>query len=276
MMNAKEYEKALNRCTHLSVIFQLTDKCVLACKYCFARGAHQGNNPKISAELLEKVISQAFLTHHPNVSFEWTGGEAFLMGIDFYKDVVALQNKYATKPFYNCVQTSGYLLKKDLIDYLIDNGFNISLTIDGTKEIHDNNRPAQSGQGSFTQVIETYNYIKGRVGRCGFISTITRNNLGHEKDILTLFRKLGIHSFHSNPYIFFDKNIVKDRSIALDQNDYARYFISQFNAWFEDGKYEPIPHTIDYFISCLSAKRPSNFGTSRNYGAYVKIGRLEC
>lgn len=258
-MELQKFKESLNNCTHLSVIFQLTDKCVLSCKYCFARGAHLGDNPKVSPKLLENVISQAFLTNHPNVTFEWTGGEAFLMGIDFYMKVLSLQKKYATKPYENCVQTSGYLFDKELIDFLLDNEFDISVTIDGPKQIHDANRPAQSGEGSFDRVVATREYIKKRKGDCGFISTITKNNLGHEKEMLEFFRKLGIHTFHSNPYIFFDKNIVKDKSLALDNYDYARYFISQFNAWYESGKLEPIPHTVDYFMTGLSSKKSSSF-----------------
>lgn len=258
-MELQKFKEALNNCTHLSVIFQVTDKCVLSCKYCFAKGAHLGENPRISSQLLEKVISQAFLTNHPNVTFEWTGGEAFLMGINFYKDVISLQKKYATKPYSNCIQTSGYLFNRELIDYLLNNNFDISVTIDGTKQIHDANRPSQSGEGSFDQVIATRDYIKKIKGECGFISTITKNNLGHEREMLDFFRKLGIYSFHSNPYIYFDKNLVKDKSLALDNNDYAKYFISQFNAWYQSGQLEPIPHTIDYFISGLSSKKSPSF-----------------
>lgn len=258
-MELERFKKALSDCSHLSVIFQLTDKCVLSCKYCFARGAHLGENIKIQPELLEKVISQAFLTNHPNVTFEWTGGEAFLMGIDFYERVISFQKKYATKPYVNCVQTSGYLFNKKLIDFLLNNDFDISVTIDGTKQIHDANRPSHFGEGSFDQVMETRNYIKNIKGDCGFIATITKNNLGHEKEMLDFFRELNIHSFHSNPYIFFEKNIVKDKSLALNNNDYARYFIAQFNAWYESGKLEPIPYTIDYFISGLASKKSSSF-----------------
>lgn len=258
-MELEKFKKSLSDCSHLSVIFQLTDKCVLSCKYCFARGAHLGENIKIQPELLEKVISQAFLTNHPNVTFEWTGGEAFLLGIDFYESVISFQKKYATKPYVNCVQTSGYLFNKKLIDFLLNNDFDISVTIDGTKQIHDANRPSQFGKGSFDQVVETRNYIKNIKGDCGFIATITKNNLGHEKEMIDFFRELNIHSFHSNPYIFFDKNIVKDKSLALDNNDYARYFIAQFNAWYESGKLEPIPYTIDYFISGLASKKSSSF-----------------
>lgn len=210
-MNFEDFKKVLHDSHNLSVIFQLTDICVLSCKYCFARGAHNGDNPQVSDVLLEKVISQAFSTYHKSVSFEWTGGEALLMGVEFFKSVKSLQEQYATKPYTNCVQTSGYLFDKELIDYLIDNGFIVSITIDGTKPVHNANRPAQNHNNSFDRIMETRAYLVKKQGYCGFISTITKNNLGHEKEILDFFSQLGIDSFHSNPYVYFDKNIVKDK-----------------------------------------------------------------
>lgn len=256
-MNLDKFKQSLEDSSHLSVIFQLTDKCVLACRYCFARGAHLGDNPRVPEDLLEKVISQAFETNHGSVTFEWTGGEALLLGIDFFKSVKRLQDKYAVKYYENSVQTSGYLLDKELIDYLVDNHFIISITIDGTKDVHNANRPAQNSSESFDQVMETRAYIEKKQGYCGFISTVTKNNLGHEKEILEFFSQLGIDSFHSNPYVYFDKNIVKDKKIAIGNKEYASYFISQFNAWYERGKVEPIPLTIDYFMHGLSSKMPS-------------------
>ena len=148
-------------------------------------------------------------------------------------------------------------LDKDLIDYLVDNGFVISLTIDGTKAVHNANRPAQNNKNSFDRVMETRAYIEKKQGFCGFISTITKNNLGHEKEILEFFSKLNIDSFHSNPYIYFDKNLVKDKNIALNNQDYSSYFISQFNSWYEKGKVDPVPITIDYFVRGLSSRMPS-------------------
>ena len=257
-MNFEDFKKVLHDSHNLSVIFQLTDICVLSCKYCFARGAHNGDNPQVSDVLLEKVISQAFSTYHKSVSFEWTGGEALLMGVEFFKSVKSLQEQYSTKPYTNCVQTSGYLFDKELIDYLIDNGFIVSITIDGTKPVHNANRPAQNHNNSFDRIMETRAYLVKKQGYCGFISTITKNNLGHEKEILDFFSQLGIDSFHSNPYVYFDKNIVKDKKIALSNKDYSLYFISQFNAWYERGKVRPIPITIDYFLNVLASKIPSS------------------
>lgn len=257
-MTRQELILKCGECTNLNAIFQVTDKCVLACKYCFARGAHSGKVQSFSDELLESAIKQVFSTPHESVTFEWTGGEALLVGLDFFKKIVAFQKKHANKPYENGVQTSGYLFDKKLIDFLVENNFVLSITIDGTEEIHNANRPSQKGTSSYQQIIETREYIKQKQGWCGFIATITKNNLGHEREILEHFATMGIKSFHSNPYLYYEKNVVKDKSIALSTNDYARYFIAQFNAWYDIGKIYPIPMTTDYFMTRLSAKNISH------------------
>ena len=254
-MTKGEYVSRLNNCSGLNVIFQLTDKCVLSCKYCFAKGSH-GEVHTFKTDILEKAIKQAFETKHKHVTFEWTGGEPLLVGLEFYKKVVEFQKKYATKPYDNGVQTSGNLFDAKLIDFLIQHSFSISTTLDGTERIHNQNRPTNDNKPSFQNVQRTRKYIEEKSGSCGFISTVTKNNLGHEKEILDFFQKQKINSFHSNPYIYFSKNKVKDEEIALSSEDYARYFISEFNAWIERGKVEPIPRTINDIIKCLELKRP--------------------
>ena len=258
-MTKKEFISALNEGSSLHAIFQLTDKCVLSCKYCFAKGAHKGSVTTFKTDILEKAIKQAFETRHKYVVFEWTGGEPLLVGLDFFEKVVEFQKKYTTKPYENGVQTSGNHFDTELIDFLLDNNFSISTTIDGTEEIHNQNRPANGNLPSFEKVQRTRQYIIDKGKNCGFISTVTKNNLGHEKEMLDYFRSLGeINSFHSNPYIYYSKNRVKDKDIALTNEDYAKYFISQFNAWIETGRVKPIPLTVDYFLQCLSTQKPSN------------------
>lgn len=254
-MTKEEYISRLNNCSSLNVIFQLTDKCVLSCKYCFAKGSH-GNIHTFKTDLLELAIKQAFETNHKHVTFEWTGGEPLLVGLDFYKKVVEFQKKYATKPYDNGVQTSGNLFDTELIDFLLLHSFSISTTIDGTEIVHNQNRPTNDNKPSFQNVQKTRKYVEEKCGSCGFISTITKNNLGHEKEIFDFFQEQKIHSFHSNPYIYFSKNKVKDSEIALSTDEYARYFISIFNAWIENGNVKPIPRTINDIIKCLELKQP--------------------
>jgi uncharacterized protein len=203
--------------------------------------------------LLDEAIRQSFHTHHVKVVFEWTGGEPFLAGIDFYKQVVKSQRKHANKKFTNTVQTSGYLFNKELIDFFVKNDFHISVTIDGTKDIHDFNRPTATGKPSLQTILNNRNYVVKKQGSCGAIVTITKRNIGKEGQILDFYHSLSINYFHSNPYIYFEGNLVRDKKIALSNKDYASYFINQFNAWFERGRKLPTPKTIDYILRCIAA-----------------------
>jgi uncharacterized protein len=257
-MTLEQFYAQLATCRNLYVIFQLTDKCVLSCKYCFAKGTYKNNPTAFKIDVLEKTIKQAFGTQHEYINFEWTGGEPFLAGLDFFKKVIEFQKRYATKNYDNYVQTSGNYFNIELIDFLIENGFSIGTTIDGTERIHNQNRPAKGNLPSFDKVQKTRQYVMDKGKNCDFISTITKNNLGHEKEILDFFREINTHSFHSNPYIYFSQNKVKDKKIALSNKDYAKYFIDQFNSWFESGKIEPIPSTINYIFQCLENGKPSN------------------
>ena len=244
----------LKESRNLNVIFQLTDRCVLSCRYCFAKGSHTKGSRLIERELLEKAIKSSFETRHAEVNFEWTGGEPFLAGLDFYKTVKKLQEQHASKPYHNTVQTSGYLNDQTLIAWLAEHHFHLSTTIDGDAEIHDFNRPAEGGVPSLERVLKTRESIVEKQGSCGSICTITQRSLGRESEILEFYRSLGVNSFHSNPYLFFSKNMVKDESIALSAEGYATYFINQFNAWFEQGKKIPVPGTLNYILKCLYNK----------------------
>ena len=67
----------------------------------------------MSDEILENYIRQLIAAHNsPQVTVAWQGGEPTLMGIDFYRRAVELQEKYR-KPgmtFENTMQTNGTLL----------------------------------------------------------------------------------------------------------------------------------------------------------------------
>ncbi len=239
----------------LNVIFQVTDRCVLSCKYCFAKGSHRGCKRRgfMSPGLLEAAIRQSFDTRHAAVFFEWTGGESFLAGKAFYKRAAQYQERHANKYFTNAVQTSGYLLDKDLIDFFVDHRFHISLTIDGPAEVHDFNRPTPKNRPSLGNVLATRDYIAKKQGSCDAIVTVTKKTLGKEGAILDFFRSLGVNNFHSNPYVYFHAHDVGDEGIALSNEDYASYFVNQFNAWSEKGRKSPTPATLDYVMNSSAA-----------------------
>ena len=87
----------------------------------------------------------------PEVVFSWQGGEPTLMGLDFFRKVVALEKKYA-KPFQrieNDLQTNGTLINEEWCEFLKANRFLVGLSIDGPREIHDQYRVTKGGRPTF-------------------------------------------------------------------------------------------------------------------------------
>jgi uncharacterized protein len=73
--------------------------CNLNCDYCFflkKQKLYPGSSFRMSDEVHEAYIRQLLGAHQvPHVTVAWQGGEPTLMGLDFFKRSVELQNKYA-------------------------------------------------------------------------------------------------------------------------------------------------------------------------------------
>lgn len=136
--------------------------CNLDCDYCFylSKGSLPGGPGvgRMSDELLEKFIQQYIVgVTGSEVVFSWQGGEPTLMGLDFFRKVVALEKKYA-KPFQkieNDLQTNGTLINEEWCEFLKENRFLVGLSIDGPRELHDRYRVTKGRRPTFDKVFNT-------------------------------------------------------------------------------------------------------------------------
>ena len=156
--------------------------CNLDCTYCYYLSKEEllgrPENWCISDELLEEFIRQYFASHNnKEVIFSWQGGEPTLLGIDFFRKVVALEKKYcpAHVRCENDLQTNGTLLDDAWCQFLHDENFLVGLSIDGPQKLHDAYRTDSSGQGSFTRVFNASKLL--RKHKVNFAALCCVNNL---------------------------------------------------------------------------------------------------
>jgi uncharacterized protein len=133
--------------------------CNLNCSYCFyldKKSLYPGSRFHMTGEVLESYVRQLIDAHRvQRVTFAWQGGEPTLMGLDFFRTAVDLQNKYR-KPgmtFENTLQTNGVLLDDAWCEFLRRNHFLVGISLDGPQELHDVCRKDQSGRGTHSRVI---------------------------------------------------------------------------------------------------------------------------
>jgi uncharacterized protein len=133
-------------------------RCNLDCTYCYYLHKEDllpDRTPgRIADGLLEEFVRQYIAGQEVDeVNFNWHGGEPALLGLDFYRRVVQLQQKHAaTKRIKNEFQTNGVLLDESWCEFFKEHGFYVGLSIDGPKHLHDRLRVGKGGSPTFDQV----------------------------------------------------------------------------------------------------------------------------
>jgi serine-type anaerobic sulfatase-maturating enzyme len=133
--------------------------CNLDCTYCYYlhKGDLLGSISKfqIPDQILEAHIRQYIEGQdRDEVVFSWQGGEPTLLGLEFFRKAVELEQKYK-KPnqrIENDLQTNGTLLNDEWGAFLKQHRFLVGLSIDGPKELHDHYRVAKDGKPTFDRV----------------------------------------------------------------------------------------------------------------------------
>jgi uncharacterized protein len=104
--------------------------CNLDCEYCFFLSKemlYPGSRFRMAEELQEIYVRQLLEGHEhaPEVVVAWQGGEPTIMGLDFFRRSIALQQKYANpgQRILNTLQTNGTLLNDEWGEFLKEHEF---------------------------------------------------------------------------------------------------------------------------------------------------------
>lgn len=147
---------------HLALLVTLTLECNLACPYCFEDPFRGGL--VMSAETADLLVQRVTerMTAGLDVTVDFYGGEA-LMALPLLTSIAArlgsaareLEVKFAFNIFSN-----GTLLTRRVVQELIPLGLAaVRLTLDGPREIHNQQRPFVSGRGSFDIIADNIRQI---------------------------------------------------------------------------------------------------------------------
>jgi uncharacterized protein len=134
--------------------------CNLDCSYCYyletTRYYTHPHQFRMSDTLLETYIRQYIeASPGPNVLFVWHGGEPTLAGLEFFRHAVEFQKRYLPQGWtcWNNLQTNGILLDDEWCSFLAEAHFDIGLSIDGTRWLHDACRKDHQGRGTYERAV---------------------------------------------------------------------------------------------------------------------------
>lgn len=194
--------------------------CNLNCAYCFARqGEYQGDRALMSFEVGKQALD--FLIQHSgsrtNLEVDFFGGEP-LMNWEVVKQLVAYgreQEKIHNKKFRFTLTTNGVLLDDEVIEFANKEMYNVVLSLDGRKEVHDRLRKSVNGKGSYDLILPKFKKLVENRDHKGYYmrGTFTHNNTDFTKDILHM-ADLGFTELSMEPVV-----CSQDDPYALTQED---------------------------------------------------------
>jgi len=156
--------------------------CNLNCRYCYYLEKEKlypsGASFQMSPDLLEEYIRQSIASQSvPEISFAWQGGEPTLLGVEYFRQIVAFQKKHAAgKCISNALQTNGVLLDDEWCEFFTANNFLIGLSLDGPRELHDRYRVDKAGKSSFDRVMSGLAFLKKHQTEFNTLTVVNRAN----------------------------------------------------------------------------------------------------
>jgi len=195
--------------------------CNLDCKYCFyleKEGLFPANEKfRMSDEVLEIYVRQYIENQSADqISFAWQGGEPTLLGVGFFRKVVALQRKYSgDKKISNAMQTNGTLLNDEWCEFLRQENFLVGLSIDGPARLHDAYRVDKRQEPTFDSVVRGIGFLKNHGVEFNTLTVVNRLNSKHPLEVYEFLREIGSGFIQFIPLVE-RQAVKKTQGISLD------------------------------------------------------------
>jgi uncharacterized protein len=171
--------------------------CNLDCRYCYyldkERLYPQGESFRMSDSTLENYIIQ-HIDASPGsmINFSWHGGEPTILGLDYFRKIVALQRKHQppNRPITNGMQTNGTLLDEDWCRFLAAEGFSVGLSLDGPPEMHDRYRVTKGQNPTHKQAMRGYKLLRQHQIPCSILCVVHAQNVQYPTQVYRFFKQI--------------------------------------------------------------------------------------
>ncbi len=265
-----------------SMCLNVAHDCNLRCAYCFAEtGEFHGGRMLMPFETaknaLDMLIKRSGSRYHLEVDL--FGGEP-LMNWEVVKQIVAYGReleKAHNKHINFTITTNGVALDDEKIDFINREMFNVVLSIDGRREVHDALRVTPNRKGSYDIIVpkaqklvklrgEGEHYIRG---------TYTADNLDFTEDVRALadlgFEQISVEPVvlkPNEPHAINDSNVDK----AIEEYDRLADFVLERRK--EGRPFNFFHFYVDMDSSPCLAKRALGCGAGVEYVAVAPNGDI--
>ena len=171
--------------------------CNLTCHYCYYLEKQnlypQQTDFRMPPKILERFIASYIQSQDtPEILFVWQGGEPTLLGVDYFRRIMAFQEQFANgKTIKNSLQTNGTLLDDGWGAFLAENGFLVGISIDGDRKLHDTYRRDRHSRPSFAEVIKGVEVLKKHDVQFNTLTVVSYKNSYHGRRVYRFLKDIG-------------------------------------------------------------------------------------
>jgi len=145
---------------------QVTQNCNLRCSYCAYSGGYEHqrthSNKTMPLSIMKKSIDFAMARSKESgfLYIGFYGGEPLLEIRQIQTCVDYVKEVYGGRAVMYNITTNGTLFNDKIIKFLMENNINVTISIDGPRELHNANRVYADGRGSFDDIMKNMAHIK--------------------------------------------------------------------------------------------------------------------
>ena len=192
------------------ITFIVTKDCQLACKYCYLVGKNSKEKMPwdIAKKTIDYVLDNDTYFCEESVIWDFIGGEPFIEIdlIDRICDYIKIELYRRNHKWFNSYRfnfsTNGINYQNDKVQAFIKKNqehLSITITIDGTKALHDTNRVYKNSEkGSYDDVIKNIPLYLTQFPVATTKVTITTSNIKYIKESVLHLFSIGIHDVNIN------------------------------------------------------------------------------
>lgn len=240
--------------------------CNMRCAYCFYRDVAEHREHAFEGMLsiadMEKVMAAAVEYADGACSFAFQGGEPTLAGLDFYRQVVALGEKYRRPglELRYAIQTNGYCIDEEWAAFFARHHFLVGLSLDGPAELHDLNRRDACGKRTHDKVMRAVRLFEKHHVDYNILCVVTGKNARSIQRIYQFYKKQNFRWLQFIPCL---EPLEQERGkelYHLSVRDYGEFLIRIFDLWYQDlqkGEYISIRH-LDNWLAILLGEPPES------------------
>ena len=222
-----------------SLALDVTGTCNLKCIYC-AESSTMPERQPISLEKVDIALQALFDWSKPKsaISIHLGSGEA-LLNPDIVREIGRKSKQMANaqnRALSLYLTTNGTCINNQVIDWLVEDQWNVKVSIDGDQMVHDKNRKYKSDRGTYCEVSKAVTVLAQKIPEKFSTTSVLCRGVDPSKVFYHL-ASLGVKRIELVPVA-----TAKDSILELSKSDLEAYrrFIADYAQKLADGKMVPL------------------------------------